>query len=623
VLDEQGNVVEANDMFCQMLGYSREEMLRLNVAAWDKQWPAAELTTKIRHFIDHPGMFETRHQTKDGSIREVEINGRGVTLENRRYLYASARDITERKRLEEALVKSETRFRSLLQDVQTVAVQGYGLDGTTQYWNQASEQLYGYSAQEAIGRNLLDLIIPPEMCGAVQQAIRQMAETGQPIPASEMSLMRKDGSRVSVYSCHTIVQIPGHEAELFCLDFDLTERKRMEAEKEKLETQNRQLHKSESLGRMAGAIAHHFNNKLAAVMMNLEMARNDLPPNTELAEALESARAAAMVSTLMLTYLGQTYGKRVSFELAEACRDHLPILRASLPLNVTLETNLPTSGLNIKADVNQIQQVLSNLLTNAEEAIGVGTGVIRLSVKTVAAADIPPSRRFPIDAQLPEKEYACLEVADTGGGITPQDIEKLCDPFYSTKFTGRGLGLPVVLGIVRAHQGVITVESRLGKGSVFRVFLPVSGEVVPKKPVPVTQTPKLAGSGTVLVVDDENSVRNAMSKAFKHLGFTVLAAVDGAEAVEIFQKHQTEIRLVLCDLTMPRMNGWETLAALRKLSPDLPVLLSSGYSEVQALAGQHTELPQAFLGKPYQFEELRDTVARVLEKAESDKKAIV
>jgi CheY-like chemotaxis protein len=277
-----------------------------------------------------------------------------------------------------------------------------------------------------------------------------------------------------------------------------------------------------------------------------------------------------------------------------------------------LETDFPSPGPTSNANPSQIQQVLHNLVTNVNEASGAGRQVLRLSVKTVSVIDIPSTRRFPIDYQPQEKNYACLEVADTGCGIAEQDIEKLCDPFYSTKFTGRGLGLPVVLGIVRAHQGVLTVESRLGQGSVFRVFLPVSAAALPKQPVPVAQAPKFAGSGTVLVVDDENSVRNAMSKAFKRLGFTVLVAVDGAEAVEIFQKHQTEIRLVLCDLTMPRMSGWETLAALRQITPGIPVILSSGYSEVQALAGQHAELPQAFLGKPYQFEELRDTVARVL-----------
>jgi CheY-like chemotaxis protein len=280
-----------------------------------------------------------------------------------------------------------------------------------------------------------------------------------------------------------------------------------------------------------------------------------------------------------------------------------------------LETDFPSPGPTSNANPSQIQQVLHNLVTNVNEASGAGQQVLRLSVKTVSVIDIPSTRRFPIDYQPQEKNYACLEVADTGCGIAEADIEKLFDPFYSTKFIGRGLGLPVVLGIVRAHQGVITVESKPGRGSIFRVFLPVSAEAAPRKPLPVAKAPKIAGGGTVLVVDDESSVRNAMSKAFKHLGFTVLAAADGAEAVEVFRQHQTEIRLVLCDLTMPRMNGWETLVALRQISPGILVILSSGYSEVQALAGQHTELPQAFLGKPYNFEELRDTLAKVLDKA--------
>ena len=175
----------------------------------------------------------------------------------------------------------------------------------------------------------------------------------------------------------------------------------------------------------------------------------------------------------------------------------------------------------------------------------------------------------------------------------------------------------MVLGIVRAHKGVITVESKPGQGSIFRVFLPVSSEAipqkqVPRKQIPVVQAPKTAGGGTVLVVDDEITLREVLATAIKGMGFQVLAARDGVHAVEVFRQHHDEIRLVVCDLTMPRMDGWQTLEALRNLAPGIPVILSSGYSETQVMAGNHPELPQAFLSKPYEYEILNEAIFHVL-----------
>ncbi|MFH0995042.1 MAG: ATP-binding protein [Pseudomonadota bacterium] len=255
-----------------------------------------------------------------------------------------------------------------------------------------------------------------------------------------------------------------------------------EAEKAELEARNRQLQKTESLGRMAGAIAHHFNNQLQVVMGNLEMAMDELPREPDnleiLSEAMQAARRAAKVSGLMLTYLGQTPGKRETVDLSEACRQSLILLQSAVPKGMILKVDLPASGPVIRANAGQIQQTLTNLITNACEAAGESKGTFGLTVKSVSRADIPASKRFPIDWQPRESVYACLEVADAGCGIASKDIEKIFDPFFTTKFTGRGLGLPVVLGITGAHDGGITVESEPGRGSVFRVFLPVSTEEI-------------------------------------------------------------------------------------------------------------------------------------------------
>jgi PAS domain S-box-containing protein len=329
-------------------------------------------------------------------------------------------------------------------------------------------------------------------------------------------------------------------------------------------------------------------------------------------------RKRAEVSSLMLTYLGQSKCIQEPLDISETCQQSLTLLRASMPKDVVMKASLPPHGPTIKANANQLQQVLNNLVTNAWEAIEGGHGTIHVTVKMAPASDIPVTNRFPIDWHPQDNAYACLEVADEGCGIADKNIETLFDPFYSSKFTGRGLGLSVVLGIVRAHHGIVTVESQTGRGSVFRVFLPISAEAVPKKSVPVTQAPNRTGGATVLVVDDETIVREVLKTVIELLGFTVLCAKDGVEAMEVFRQHQNEIRLVLCDVNMPRMDGWATLTALRLLAPDIPVILSSGYSEAHVMAGDHPELPQAFLSKPCRLGELSEVFSRVLSRKSAD-----
>ena len=618
----EGQVMEANDMAVALYGYNRQELLAmkstdLSAEPDETRRCMQEAEEMLGLAVNIPLRF---HCKKDGTIFPVEITARSLLRSEKLVILVACRDITSRQQAEEKLRKSEEQFREVLENSLDASYKRNLQTDTYDYLSPVFARISGYTPDEMKPLSfeaVLNFIHPDDL----SETKRVVAESLYGAPGKayqiEYRFKHKEGQYRWFEDLFTVMRdARGHPLARIGGVSDITERKRVTEEKEKLELQNQQLQKVESLGRMAGAIAHHFNNQLQVVMMNLQMAMQTLPRNAEpvenLTEAMQSARKAAGVSTQMLTYLGQTAAKLEPLDLCEVCRHHLPMLRTVMPQGVTLKTELDSHGPVVNANANQIQQILTNLLTNAWEAMGETQGVIRLIVKTVQAADIPSVNRFPIDCQAQDQPYACLEVADAGCGIANKDIEKLFDPFFSTKFTGRGLGLSVILGIVRAHDGCVTVESQPGHGSVFGVFLPLTTKAIPQKPIQVAQGPKAAGCGTVLVVDDEPYLRKAVTLVLKRSGFTVYEAKDGVEAMEVFQQHRDEIGCVLCDLTMPRMDGWETLTALRKLVPGIPVILSSGYSEAQAMAGEHPELPQAFLSKPYEWAALKDVIVRVM-----------
>ena len=509
--------------------------------------------------------------------------------------------------------KSEIRFRSYFD----LPLHGIAITSPEKGWLAVNERLclmLGYSRDEILRMTWAEMTHPDDLTADVEQFEQLLAGQIEQYQM-EKRFIRKDGNFIWTNLAAGCVRQTDGKVDYFTAVLeDITEQKHLEAEKARLEVRNRQLQKAESLGRMAGSVSHHFNNKLSVVMGYLEMVIGDLPPGdphaVKLARAMQAAQKASEVSGNLLAYLGQIRNKIESFDLSEICTVSLPDLLDEIPKNVALETDLPSPGPYISADAKQIQKILTSLVINASEAIGEETGTVRLSVKIVSTADIPESCRHPIGWQSGEQHYACLEVTDSGCGIQGKDMDKLFDPFFSTKFTGRGLGLSIVLGIAKTHEAVITVENRIGGGSVFSVFFSTSVQVKVRQNKQIAKTPEIAasGSGTVLLVEDEAALREMTKIALIGVGFTVLQARDGVEAVEIFGQHKDEISCVLSDLTMPRMGGWETISALRAIRHDLPVILASGYDEASAMAGEHTELPDFFLSKPYDLRKLCDKI---------------
>lgn len=276
---------------------------------------------------------------------------------------------------------------------------------------------------------------------------------------------------------------------------------------QKLEMQTQQLQKIESLRCMAGGIAHNFNNILAAVIGNLEITIEELAPGSDevenLTDAMDASRRAADLISMMLTYLGQTPGKMELLDLSATCNLGISMLRTTLPKKVTIKPELPSPGPTIHSNIHHVQQILTTLITNScESIVDYRGGTIRVAVKTLLAKDIDLSHRFPIDWEPTRSIYACMEIADNGCGIADGDIEKIFDPFFTTRFIGRGLGLPMILGIIRSHEGAISVNSKLGTGSVFRVFLPTSTEKIQVGQERLDGTTRFKGEVTDLILED-------------------------------------------------------------------------------------------------------------------------
>ena len=518
------------------------------------------------------------------------------------------RDITERKIFEKALQESDSRTKAMFQALPDlifrISRQGVFLD-----YKADITDLYVQTESGIIGRQLREFL-PPVFSDMIENEIDTTLATGK-LQTFEYQLpMKSRGLRD-----YEARMVPSGDNEVITIVRDVTEQKRAAAEKESLEQQIHHLQKEESLGRMAGAIAHRFNNLLQGILGNLELALNVVPLGEAfdyLTDAIGTSHKASEISRLMLTYMGQTTGIREPVDFAQTCQRYLPLLQSTIPKDVILRVDLPLPGPNVKSNVTQIQQILANLITNSWEAISPNSGEIVLSVRKVPVGKTLEGRKFPVDWQPQEQTYACLEVTDTGCGIDNEDINKILDPFYSTKFTGRGLGLAAVLGIVKSHGGVLTIESKLGEGSTFRIFLPLCKEEITRNIVDTTSPATIDGSKTVLLVEDEQQIRTLATIMLNHLGYNVVSAVDGVEALEVFREHQAIIDCVLCDLIMPRMNGWMTLSELRKIEPGIPVILVSGYDEVQVMQGEHSELPQAILGKPFNFEALQNAIASAI-----------
>jgi CheY-like chemotaxis protein len=380
-----------------------------------------------------------------------------------------------------------------------------------------------------------------------------------------------------------------------------------------------QTQKLESLGVLAGGIAHDFNNLLVAILGNAGLALMELPkesPARQTVQAIETAaQRAAELTRQMLAYSGK--GKFViePLNLSKLVEEMAHLLEVSVSKRAVLKYRFAPNLPPIEGDATQIRQIIMNLITNASDAIGERSGVISISTGLMHC-DRAYLQSSYLDSDLPEGDYVYLEVADTGEGMDEATRERIFDPFFTTKFTGRGLGLAAVLGIVRGHSGAIKLYSEMGRGSTFKVMLPAAAllDQSGAEPSHGSTAPAAAETRalTVLVVDDDETVRSVTRRMLEHAGYTVLQAADGVEALEIYGANPG-IDVVLLDMTMPHMDGEETFRELRRISGDVKVVLTSGYNEQDATERFAGKGLAGFIQKPYRPAEL---VAKITETAE-------
>ena len=397
---------------------------------------------------------------------------------------------------------------------------------------------------------------------------------------------------------------------------DISERKWAEEKRLQLERQMQQTQRLESLGVLAGGIAHDFNNLLAIILGNANLAMEELPADSPARDSLHAIEAtslrAAELCRQMLAYSGKGWFAIETMDLNALIDEMVALLKASIAkkttLNLALDADLPA----LRGDPSQIRQVVMNLVINAAEAIGDEGGVVTISTGALKCTHEELSDAY-LNETLNGGLYAWLEIADSGCGMDADTQRRIFEPFFTTKFTGRGLGLSAVLGIVRGHHGALRVRSVLGQGTTIRVFLPALQTAQ-------TETGAVAeiahadwrGTGTILLVDDEESVRVMVGRMLERLGFQVLTAANGREALYLYQARRARIVMVLLDLTMPVMDGEEAFTALRRINPQLRVVLSSGFTESE-IAPRFAGLGLAgFLQKPYALYDLARCLHRVL-----------
>jgi PAS domain S-box-containing protein len=591
--------LDANDAALKLYGYEWEEFLSLHSTDI-----SAETEKTVKRITNG---FETvpfrYHRKKDGTIFPVEISASFFELSGRKTLCAAIRDITERKQAEDALRESEEKYRQLFEMESDAIFLIRKNDGQILEVNAAGSKLYGFSREELLKMKNTDISVEPDLT--------QKATMEQEKEILIRYHRKKDGTVFPVEITVSHLTWQGQEVHIAAIR-DISFRIESEKEKMKLEEQLRQSHKLEAIGTLAGGIAHDFNNILGIILGNAELAMDDIPEWNPARFNLEEIKTASLrakdVVYQLLSFARKTKQERKPIKINPIVIGALKLIRSSIPTSIEIRSNIPRDSAIILADPTQINQIMINLCTNAAHAMEEDGGVLEISLDSITL-DESTAQSY----ELSPGRYIKLTVNDTGHGIDPEIKDRIFDPYFTTREVGKGsgMGLAVVHGIVMNHDGAITVDSEVGKGTTFNVFLPiVEREAVPE----ITIDEDLpTGKERILFVDDEESIVKMGGQRLERLGYKVESTTNPIEALDLFRSKPDQFDLVITDLTMPKMTGDKLVKEILKIRPNMSIIICTGFSEKMNGEKATAIGASGYLEKPHDKRKLAMTVRNVLD----------
>jgi PAS domain S-box-containing protein len=599
IANPEGVYIDGNPSMCRMLGYSRDELIGRSAADIVARSELPQIETalgEITALSDHHREWKFRR--KDGLLFPAEVI---VTLMPDGNLLGMIRDLTERKQAH-AQITEQAAFLDKAQD----AILVRDLEGKIQFWNKGAERMYGWTRQEVTGRNISKLLYTDSKIFEKPNGLT----ISQGEWHGELQHLTKEKGEITIEARWTLIRDDaGQPKSVLAINTDVTEKKLIEA-------QFMRAQRMESIGTLAGGIAHDLNNILAPIMMSIDILKtmSENPQATKILETIEvSAKRGADIVRQVLSFARGLEGERVEVQPMHLLKDVECIIKDTFPKDVRLRFSVPNEIWTILGDPTQIHQILLNLCVNARDAMPNG-GQLTIDVENCVLDE----HYAAMHSQVKAGRYVNINVTDTGTGIPPKVLERIFEPFFTTKAVnkGTGLGLSTVMAIVKSHGGIVSVYSDLGKGTTFKVFLPAMEMTSQARKEQLEQASLPRGNGeTVLLVDDEASILTITTQTLQAFGYQVLTATDGAEAVAAYAQHAKEIAVVLTDMAMPIMDGAATIRALTKINPAIKIIAASGLHANADMTKASGVGINHFLTKPYTAGTLLKVLRKILDEA--------